>query len=612
MTSPLTFNRPQIVALSRRLGDHTKSVSTAFERLSSGQRIVRPSDDAAGLAIAADLNLDSRIATQGTRNGNDAISSLTIAEAALGELDTVLGRLSELATQAANGAYTLTQRRALDTEANQLVGEFNRIVASTTFNGQSLLTGGQSPTRIQLGYGTDGSLGYTLAEELDTGAGTGTFQGAVASGSGISSFMTGVDLNGDGKEDLIGATYSFGDISISLSNGNGTFSSTSINFGSAPSSVATGDLDGDGDIDIAMTDGSTTSIYANNGAGGFSLRSSLSGGGSNMQVADINSDNRADLIFSSGSNISLMRGNGDGTFNAAATIGSLGATISSMAVGDFNGDNKLDVVTSSSANTTVTTFLNGGGTLASAGTTTAAAASAQFRVGDINHDGYEDFLGIVSSTVYASISRSDGLSSTGLTSLGISSNGSNTLLADMTGDGYLDIVTKTSTTQVAVHAGTGSGSFGASLGATTINNGTIQVGDFNGDGARDLYSAGTFIASTFNTYLANATSTTSIGRLYLLDKEGATAAMTTVNTIRERLTKERGKIGANLSRIETALSTLSANRLNTEAAGQRITDADVATETANLVSATIAQNASQAILAQANQNSRILLTLLSR
>lgn len=611
MTSPLTINRPQLVGLARRLGEHTRVLSTAFERLSSGQRIVRPSDDAAGLAIAAELTLDHRVYTQAIRNGNDAISSLTMADSALGELDTVLGRLSELAAQSANGTYSLNQRRALDTEANLLVQEYNRIVSSTAFNGQSLLAGGQSSTRMQLGYGTDGALSFTLAQEIDTASGSGTFQSAVTSGSTINGFISSVDLNGDGRADLVGSASAFGVVDVSLSNGNGTFSVASISLGvSGISSLAVGDLDGDGDADIAVSDGASTALYANNGAGSFSLANTLTGGGSTMQIADMNNDGRADIVYSSTTTIQAFLGNGSGSYNSATTLANLGATISSFALGDFNGDGRMDAVTSSSANTTVTTFLNGGGTLSSASTMTATAASAQFRVGDMNHDGFDDILAIASSLVYASTSRSDGSSVSGLTSLGIASSGSNTQFADMNGDGYLDIVSKTSTASVSVYAGAGDGTFGASLGATTINNGTIQVGDFDGDGARDLFSAGAALAAPRNTYLANSSSVSTIGRLYLLDREGAQSAMNTVDTIRDRVARERGKIGANLSRFETALSHLSSGSMNSEAAARRITDADVALESANLVRASIAQNASQALLAQANQSSQIVLSLL--
>jgi flagellin len=161
-----------------------------------------------------------------------------------------------------------------------------------------------------------------------------------------------------------------------------------------------------------------------------------------------------------------------------------------------------------------------------------------------------------------------------------------------------------------VYAGTGSGTFGSSLGSTTINDGTIQAGDFNGDGARDIYSAGTLLSGIFNSYLANASSVSTIGRLYMLDRDGAKQAMSAIDTARQRVALERGKIGANLSRIGAALSNLTSTKLNSETAANRITDADIAEESARLVRGTIAQNASQALLAQANQRSQIVLQLL--
>src|SRR4051812_31159725 len=104
----------------RQLTKSTASLSRSFERLSSGLRINRPSDDAAGLAISAGLDIDARVFTQGVRNVNDGISLLNIAEGALDELSNVVLRLRELATQSANGALASQQRSALDQEAQDL------------------------------------------------------------------------------------------------------------------------------------------------------------------------------------------------------------------------------------------------------------------------------------------------------------------------------------------------------------------------------------------------------------------------------------------------------------------------------------------------------------
>ena len=90
----------------RRLADTSSALSTTFERLSSGQRINRASDDAAGLAISDTLRAKSRIYTQGVRNLNDGISLLNIADSAIENLSSIVVRLEELAAQAANGSYS--------------------------------------------------------------------------------------------------------------------------------------------------------------------------------------------------------------------------------------------------------------------------------------------------------------------------------------------------------------------------------------------------------------------------------------------------------------------------------------------------------------------------
>jgi flagellin len=149
---PITINT-NIASLNaqRRLGTSTSSLQKSFERLSSGLRIVRASDDAAGLAIADSLRADQRIASVAIRNANDGISLVTIADGALGEMSTVLTRMGELAEQSANGVLTSTQRSALQSEFIALGSEIERIAVTTEFNGLKLLSGG-AQVDLQIGF----------------------------------------------------------------------------------------------------------------------------------------------------------------------------------------------------------------------------------------------------------------------------------------------------------------------------------------------------------------------------------------------------------------------------------------------------------------------------
>lgn len=135
----------------RRLGIATDSLGRTFEKLSSGQRINRASDDAAGLAIADSLRADQRVATVAIRNANDGISTIAIADSALGQIGNVLSRLAELAEQSANGVFSTTQRSALQNEFSALASEIERIAVTTEFNGVKLISGGNQLT-LQVGF----------------------------------------------------------------------------------------------------------------------------------------------------------------------------------------------------------------------------------------------------------------------------------------------------------------------------------------------------------------------------------------------------------------------------------------------------------------------------
>lgn len=135
----------------RRLGNATLELSGIFEKLSSGQRINKASDDAAGLAIADSLRASQRVATVAIRNASDGISTIAIADSALGQIGNVLSRLAELAEQSANGTYSTTQRSALSNEFVALGSEIERIAVTTEFNGVKLLSGSSSLV-LQVGF----------------------------------------------------------------------------------------------------------------------------------------------------------------------------------------------------------------------------------------------------------------------------------------------------------------------------------------------------------------------------------------------------------------------------------------------------------------------------
>jgi len=164
----------------RRLDQTGTKLANAFNKLSSGYRINRGADDAAGLAIAESLKSQSRIASQAIRNTNDGISTIAIADGALGEVANILSRLAELASQSANGTLSTSQRSVVSNEFTALSSEIERIAAVTEFNGIKLLSGANTIT-IQVGTGSSASSQIGYVNQLATlqGIGLGNAQGAL-------------------------------------------------------------------------------------------------------------------------------------------------------------------------------------------------------------------------------------------------------------------------------------------------------------------------------------------------------------------------------------------------------------------------------------------------
>jgi flagellin len=139
----------------KNLGGISRQMSTSLERLSSGYRINKASDDAAGLAISENLRGLIRGYRQANRNANDGISMVQVAEGALNEVSAMLIRLRELAVQSASDTIGDTERKFLDVEYQQLKSEIERITDSTNFNGYDLLNGTGGVIDIQVGVRND-------------------------------------------------------------------------------------------------------------------------------------------------------------------------------------------------------------------------------------------------------------------------------------------------------------------------------------------------------------------------------------------------------------------------------------------------------------------------
>jgi flagellin len=156
--SSINNNIPSL-KVDRSLSKNAQELKKGFNQLSSGLRINKASDDAAGLAIATELLTNARIDDSGTRNISDAISAANIAEGALQSAADITSRLGELATQASNGTLSASQRTALNSEFQALRQELDRVSQTTEFNGLQLL-GGNTKIGVQAGGSSQLSISF--------------------------------------------------------------------------------------------------------------------------------------------------------------------------------------------------------------------------------------------------------------------------------------------------------------------------------------------------------------------------------------------------------------------------------------------------------------------
>lgn len=177
----------------RNLSNSTNSLSTSYQRLSSGLRVNSAADDAAGLQIGSRLESQMKGLDQAARNANDGISIAQTAEGALEETTSMMQRMRVLAIQSANGSNSADDRAALQKEFAQLNEEIDRVASTTTFGGVKVLDGTYSAD-FQVGADASQTISVVISVNMNsTGLGTSTL--SIGSASTAQAAIDGLDAS---------------------------------------------------------------------------------------------------------------------------------------------------------------------------------------------------------------------------------------------------------------------------------------------------------------------------------------------------------------------------------------------------------------------------------
>lgn len=152
----------------RNLSTNQNALSKNLEKLSSGYKINRAGDDAAGLAISETMRSQINGLNQAVNNANDAIGLIQTAEGAMTETHSMLQRMKTLSTQAANGTYTETARKNIKAEIDALNSEITRIASTTEFNGEKPLNNGTKNLTFFIGASADKTNAMTVGQQIMT------------------------------------------------------------------------------------------------------------------------------------------------------------------------------------------------------------------------------------------------------------------------------------------------------------------------------------------------------------------------------------------------------------------------------------------------------------
>lgn len=647
---------------NRQLGINSANGAKSIEKLSSGLRINRAGDDAAGLAISEKMRGQIRGLNQGSRNSQDSISLIQTAEGALNESQAILQRMRELSVQAANDTNVDLDRDQIQEEITQLTSEVNRIAETTEFNTMKLLNGEKTntlDTGVKLSATsatTVGGAAITLVNaEGATGAATVSISKVTTDVARVGVTTVALSL---ADVDAKGASFASNQIAVTV----GASTSTVTN---ATKASALGTID----WEIVKVN-STTITINNNIAGGASALTTVSDTISANASGEFDYDNYG-VDFTIDANASWTAGNtiSFSTSSASETLGtnlqgwntatpflatSAGTLISSAALTygttALSGDYTVayDNSTTGGGTFTLTRTSSGGSTIVdsfniasadltlSPGTTviefseqdisfsfeidiTAAATYKEvlsdgvgiaFSVNDLDKShAYTLTNGTSTSTIGTSVESAGSTYSAKLTLTGdVTATADGITVAATAG---ASITTASATTISIEDNTTGSdASLAFQIGANTGQYLDLSISDMGSKALLISSTAGGTGFATAASVVDAATNTATQYGLDLTTHSAAASAITVIDNAINAVSSERAKLGSVQNRLEHTIKNLDTSAENLQASESRIRDVDMAKEMMTFTKNNILQQAAQSMLAQANQAPQGVLQLL--
>lgn len=547
----------------RQLNGATNAQSKAMEKLSSGLRINRAGDDAAGLAISEKMRAQIKGLDQASANAQDGISMLQTAEGALNETHSILQRMRELATQAANDTNVEVDRNEIQKEINQLSSEINRIGNTTEFNTQSLLKGDGGVKLEGIGLKAEELGKISGGAERTTTEATQTLEitkEAVA-GNTAKFILNGQELT----------------VSFAAKDAGGYDDNTAYN---VTAKAATVNIKTGQDVAQTATD----------------LRAAL------QQMIDKNDELKGQYVVTgAGDNVTVSAVKGGKFEGAAGVIGD--AVLTGITATAVTGDTGVTTAAAAATKTITMPAYSSVADLVGKGMTINGTAIEFYDATKGVYTGSAQGIDIGAAANKADVT--DAIVAQAKIDGVVLSNASDNLKVTAATGGLAG-------NNITIADGGIQKNFEATfqVGANKGQSMTIDINDMRSLALGITAAAGTAGFVNENSVTNGTDNVTREAALDVSSHESATAAIKVINDSIETVSAERSKLGAYQNRLEHTINNLGTSSENLTAAESRIRDVDMAKEIMESTKSGILAQAAQAMMAQANQQPQGVLQLL--